>query len=110
VSDGGGSRDEFEDALLRVPRRDSFDVVVGSEMSTAWLAATVRQEEEGVLRQLARDRAAVVGLVIIVLLRRSRSPRLSSRRTTRQLNIYTSDSRRRISRSHSARIIWGAAC
>ncbi len=68
MSDGGGSRDEFEDALLRVPRRDSFDVVVGSEMSTAWLAATVRQEEEGVLRQLARDRAAVVGLVIIVLL------------------------------------------
>jgi len=67
VSDGGGSRDEFEDALLRAPRRDSFDVVVGSEMSTAWLAATVRQEE-GVLRQLARDRAAVVGLVIIVLL------------------------------------------
>ena len=67
MSDGGGSRDEFEDALLRVPRRDSFDVVVRSEMSTAWLAATVRQEE-GVLRQLARDRAAVVGLVIIVLL------------------------------------------
>ena len=67
MSDGGGSRDEFEDALLRAPRRDSFDVVVGSEMSTAWLAATVRQEE-GVLRQLARDRAAVVGLVIIVLL------------------------------------------
>ena len=68
MSDGGGSRDEFEDALLRAPRRDSFDVVVGSEMSTAWLAATGRQEEEGVLRQLARDRAAVVGLVIIVLL------------------------------------------
>ena len=63
----GGNRNAFEDALLRVPRRDSFDVVVGSEMSTAWLAATVRQEE-GVLRQLARDRAAVVGLVIIVLL------------------------------------------
>lgn len=68
MSDGGGSRDEFEDALLRAPRRDSFDVVVRSEMSTAWLAATGRQEEEGVLRQLARDRAAVVGLVIIVLL------------------------------------------
>ncbi|MDQ3135607.1 MAG: ABC transporter permease subunit [Acidobacteriota bacterium] len=64
---GDGSRDEFEDALLRAPRRDSFDVVVGSEMSTAWLAATVRQQE-GVLRQLARDRAAVVGLVIIALL------------------------------------------
>ncbi|MBA3438619.1 MAG: ABC transporter permease subunit [Pyrinomonadaceae bacterium] len=37
-------------------------------MSAAGLAAAGRQEEEGVLRQLAHDRAAVVGLVIIALL------------------------------------------
>ncbi len=56
-----GEREVFADARAH---RDSFDVAGRRALSTAWLGGG----QQGVLRRLVRDRAAVVGLVIIVLL------------------------------------------
>ena len=60
----GGGREVFEDAPGA--HRDSLDAAGRKVTSTAWLAAG--RQEESILHQLVRDRAAVVGLVIIMLL------------------------------------------